>query len=97
MCFCGTGKKIKFCCKDLLPDLEKIVKALNGKQYAAAGEAIDRALARHPNRASLWALKLDLLRRLDRLADDPVGAGVGRGVGADLRAVAPIALPYGGR
>ena len=67
LCFCGTGKKIKFCCKDIVADFEKIVKMLRGKQFAAARETIDRALQSHPDRASLWLLKVELLGMDDRL------------------------------
>ncbi len=68
-CFCGTGKKLKFCCKDIVADLEKIVKMLRGKQFVAARETIDRALEAHPDRASLWSLKVEVLG-LDNRADE---------------------------
>ena len=35
LCPCGSGKKIKFCCSnDILPELEKVVRAIEGDQEA---------------------------------------------------------------
>ena len=41
-CPCGSGKKIKFCCKDLLGDLQKIERMLEGEQYMACLAHIER-------------------------------------------------------
>jgi len=51
----GTGKKIKFCCADLVGDLEQLDKLTEGEQYAAALTETDRLLERHPGRACLLA------------------------------------------
>jgi hypothetical protein len=42
--FCpgGTGKKIKFCCPDFLPELQKIDRMLEGEQYMACLQHIER-------------------------------------------------------
>lgn len=61
-CPCGTGKKIKFCCKDLLGDLQKIERMLEGEQYMACLAHIERLEQAHPDRACLMATKTLLLR-----------------------------------
>ena len=33
LCPCGSGKKIKFCCKDIAKTLDKISRAVEGQQY----------------------------------------------------------------
>jgi len=61
-CPCGTGKKIKFCCKDLLADLQKIERMLEGEQYMACLSHIERLEQTNPGRACLLATKTLLLR-----------------------------------
>jgi len=51
----GTGKKIKFCCAELVGDLEQLEKLTEGEQYAAALAETDRLIGRHPGRACLLA------------------------------------------
>jgi hypothetical protein len=55
----GTGKKIRFCCKDLTRELDKIVRLMEGGQRKAAVEAAERALGSHGDRACLYALKAE--------------------------------------
>ena len=64
-CPCGTGKKIKFCCPDLLEDFQKIQRMCDGEQYTAAQQHVDSLLQkeRFGDRASLLALRSVLLRR----------------------------------
>ncbi len=59
LCPGGTGKKIKHCtcCRDIVSDLEHIVRALEGGQRVAALDRIKRVLTTHANRPSLLALK----------------------------------------
>ena len=56
-CPCGTGKKVKFCCEDLLGELEAIQKMLEGEQRLACLEYIDKLRQTHPDRACLLAIK----------------------------------------
>ena len=56
-CPCGSGKKIKFCCKDIISDLEKIERMLQGEQRNAAIEKIDKLLDKHPGRPALLSMK----------------------------------------
>ena len=68
-CPCGSGKKIKFCCKDLLGDLQKIERMLEGEQYMACLAHIERLEQSNPDRACLLATKTLLLRITGREAE----------------------------
>ena len=57
-CPCGSGKKIKFCCSaDIVGELEKIQRMLDGKQMRAALEHVNHVLEKHPDRPSLLSIK----------------------------------------
>ncbi len=56
-CPCGSGKKVKFCCSDLIDELEKIQKMIDADQTAACLEFIRQQVAKHHGRASLLALQ----------------------------------------
>ena len=59
-CPCGSGKKIKFCCsKDILHDLDRIQRMLQGDQKLAAREKIVASLEKYPDRPSLLMMKAD--------------------------------------
>ena len=64
LCPGGTGKKIKFCCGDFLPELQKIDRMVEGEQYLACLKHIDHLLQQEPghDRACLLASKCALLR-----------------------------------
>jgi hypothetical protein len=62
LCPCGTGKKIKFCCPDLLGELQKIQRMLEGEQNLACLSYIERLQQQEPDRACLLAIKAMLLR-----------------------------------
>jgi hypothetical protein len=66
LCAAGTGKKIKFCCPDLLPELEKLDRMMEGEQFVAALQHIDRLLAQGKHRACLMSVKALLLRETDQ-------------------------------
>ncbi len=61
LCPGGTGKKIRFCCKDLVRELDRIVRLMEGGQRRAAVEAIDQTLKSKGDRACLHALKAEAL------------------------------------
>jgi len=65
-CPCGTGKKIKFCCKDIAKTLDKIARAVEGQQYESAVQQLDRAIEEHPERAAFWAIKTTVLMQTGR-------------------------------
>ena len=50
-----SGKKIKFCCSELLGDLEQLDRLTDGQQYAAALAEVDKLSQRYPGRACLMA------------------------------------------
>ena len=60
ICPCGSGKKLKFCCSDLVGEIEKIHRMIEGEQPRAALRHVDQTLATHPGRASLLDLKATL-------------------------------------
>lgn len=60
LCPGGTGKKMKFCCHDLLGDLEQIDRLVEGEQIQAALEQVVRLSDKHPGRACLLATRTKL-------------------------------------
>jgi tetratricopeptide (TPR) repeat protein len=61
LCPCGSSKKIKFCCsRDILHELERLQKMIQGGQRLAALEKIDSLMEKHPERPSLLSIKADL-------------------------------------
>ena len=65
----GKGKKIKFCCQDMLNDLQKIERMLEGEQYLACLKHIETLETKRPGEACLSATKALLLRIMDRFDD----------------------------
>ena len=62
VCPGGTGKKIKFCCADLLDEFEQIERMVDGQQHLACLKHLERLEKTHPGRACLLATKTLLLR-----------------------------------
>jgi hypothetical protein len=64
--FCpgGTGKKIKFCCPDFLPELQKIDRMLDGEQFVGCLQHLEhlRETPANRDRACLLAQQTYLLR-----------------------------------
>src|SRR3990170_3943021 len=72
LCPCGSGKKLKFCCSDLVGEIEKIHRMIEGDQPRAALRHVEHTLANHPGRASLLDLKASLelsLGEMERARD----------------------------
>ncbi|PQO43697.1 hypothetical protein [Blastopirellula marina] len=46
---CGTNKKIKFYCPEMIPDLEKIERMLAGDQRVAALDVVQKLLEKYPD------------------------------------------------
>ena len=61
-CPCGSGKKIKFCCNDLLGELQKIDRMIEGEQYLGCLRHIEQLERKRADRACLMAIKGMLLR-----------------------------------
>ena len=76
LCPGGSGQKIKFCCGDLIEDLNKLDKMVEGEQFAAAVDRVDVLLQTHADNESLLALKARLLRGLGRFEDAKASAAV---------------------
>ncbi|MBI1900143.1 MAG: hypothetical protein HYS13_03375 [Planctomycetia bacterium] len=64
MCPCGSGKKIKFCCRDLAEEIEKIERMIATGQPHACLEHIERLEKKYPDRVYLQTRKAELLRQL---------------------------------
>jgi hypothetical protein len=56
----GTGKKIKFCCSDLVGDIEQLDRLIEGDQISAALDLVKRLQEKHPGRACLMASRVKL-------------------------------------
>jgi len=56
----GTGKKIKFCCADLVGDLEQLDTLVEGDQLSAALDQVKRLDEKHPGRPCLLATRVKL-------------------------------------
>ena len=64
-CPCGSGKKIKFCCSaDLVAELDKVQRMLDGKQWHACLEYVTHLLEKFPGRPSLLSVKALLENQL---------------------------------
>ncbi|MFN9271404.1 MAG: hypothetical protein ACK6DO_00025, partial [Planctomycetia bacterium] len=64
----GTGKKVKFCCPDLVGDLEQLDRLIEGDQISAALEQVKRLAEKHPRRACLMATQGKLDRASKQVA-----------------------------
>ena len=106
-CPCGSGKKIKFCCRDIANDLERIQRMIEGEQRLAAIEKIDSVLKKHPKHSALLMLKAEALEiqgrkkeaaavRLDSLGWARYGFGSERDVRGRLSEIASL-TPRGSR
>ena len=67
LCPCGSGKKLKFCCSDVVGEIDKIYRMIEGDQPRAALRHVEQTLATHANRASLLDLKASLELSLGEL------------------------------
>ncbi|HEY4311903.1 MAG TPA: hypothetical protein VGN12_20820 [Pirellulales bacterium] len=65
-CPAGTGKKLKFCCADLVGELEKIQRMLEGDQRLACLEHIEKLQSKYPGRACLMTSQALLLLGMGR-------------------------------
>ena len=62
----GRDKKIKFCCPDLLKELQQLESLMQAGQTAAAFSLIEKLEKDHPDCACLKTAKCRLLRMTDR-------------------------------
>lgn len=65
----GTGKKIKFCCHELVSDFEKIEKMLEGGQHQACLAHVQRLRQKSPDKECLLAIECLLWRALGQMEE----------------------------
>ena len=70
----GNPKKVKFCCGDLLGDLQKIEQMLEAEQHVACLKLVQQLREDRPDRACLLAIETQLLRVLGRDEDAAASA-----------------------
>ncbi len=56
----GTGKKVKFCCADLVQELDKVQRMLEGEQPLAGLDHVRKLDEQYPGRACLQSIRLSL-------------------------------------
>ncbi len=50
-CPCGSGEKLKFCCADIAPEMNKALDLLSRDQLRSALRILEKLLAEHPGRS----------------------------------------------
>jgi tetratricopeptide (TPR) repeat protein len=56
-CPCGNGQKIKFCCSaDIIHELDKVLRAIEGDQRASAVDQLQRLLEKRPKNPAVLAI-----------------------------------------
>ncbi|MFM9196742.1 MAG: tetratricopeptide repeat protein, partial [Planctomycetia bacterium] len=70
----GTGKKIKFCCSELVGDLEQLDRLTEGQQYAAALAEVEKLTQRHPGKPCLMAHRTRLQLATKQFAEAAAGS-----------------------
>ena len=66
LCPGGRNKKIRFCCSDMIKELEQIQKFFNDDQLSACYSYIEEVEKKHPDCACLEAAKLEILKQQGR-------------------------------
>ena len=56
----GTGKKVKFCCSDLVMELDKVQRMLDGEQMVACLDYVRKLDEKFPGRACLQSIRVSL-------------------------------------
>jgi tetratricopeptide (TPR) repeat protein len=65
-CPCGSGKKVKFCCQAILPEMSKIERLQENNQPRMALQLIDKLLKEHPDNGWLVTQRAMALFNDDR-------------------------------
>ncbi|MEZ5941922.1 MAG: hypothetical protein R3C18_11050 [Planctomycetaceae bacterium] len=68
-CPCGSGKKVKFCCQAILPELSKIERLQENNQPRMAIQLIDKLLQDHPHHGWLVTQRAMALFNEQRFED----------------------------
>ncbi len=69
LCPCGSGKKVKFCCQAILPELSKIERLQENNQPRMAIQLIDKLLKDHPDHGWLVTQRAMALFNEQRFAE----------------------------
>lgn len=69
VCPGGTGKKVKFCCPDLVGELDKIQRMLSADQRQACLDYLQQIEAKYPGRACLQATQVLVQASLGQAAE----------------------------
>jgi tetratricopeptide (TPR) repeat protein len=65
LCPCGSNKKVKFCCaRDVLPEINKVLTALQGEQRVAALDHVNHAIEKKGDKDCLLNIKTNILLQL---------------------------------
>ena len=67
-CPCGSGKKLKFCCGEILPELQRAQKLVDN-QPDVAEQILRGLLEKHPDKDSIVTLLAELLQKAGRLSE----------------------------
>lgn len=65
-CPCGSGKKVKFCCRELVQEFQRLIQMQRGGQRQACLDRVERLLKKHPDNAFLRTLQIELHYALER-------------------------------
>ncbi|MFP6768771.1 MAG: tetratricopeptide repeat protein, partial [Planctomycetaceae bacterium] len=56
-CPCGSGRKLKFCCRDIVPDMERVLKFQENNRPRMALNAVDEVAKKHPENSWVRATR----------------------------------------
>lgn len=66
-CPCGSGKKLKFCCAKLADHMDKVMRMMEGEQFAATLQQLDSLEKKHPDNRWLLGVKAIAQLRLNKI------------------------------
>jgi tetratricopeptide (TPR) repeat protein len=67
LCPCGSGKKIKFCCHDIVHDMQAVLQLQQDGQPRMALKALEKVEARAPQNTWMLSVKAGILADEDRI------------------------------
>jgi tetratricopeptide (TPR) repeat protein len=65
-CPCGSGKKFKWCCQPVYPQIDKAFQLDAEGQHEMALRTMEEACAQHPDNPEVWGRKAHLLYQMDK-------------------------------
>ena len=67
LCPCGSGKKVKWCCATILPELDRVVGLIENNQIELALNGLDRLSERGVNPPYIETLRAQALARFEKI------------------------------